>query len=176
MGARPPFLLTAENVYKGNFGAINYYSGPDRGNEELDDGVNLRLPSGSLLDWGNTDFDVNLVIWDCCYDASGQLFFDIFDTEGMLGDIPAVNGSYAPFFEVLPRKYRFRLLNASMSRFWKIGLADQLGRAVPVHFIANDGNLVVSPLQIPTLGPQGMGNASISSSTSHNSGRATEYT
>ncbi|EAS51320.1 putative multicopper oxidase [Aurantimonas manganoxydans SI85-9A1] len=151
------FFFTAENVYKGNFGAINYYSGPDRGNEEMDDGVNLRLPSGTLLDWGNTDFDVNLVIWDCCYDASGQLFFDIFDTEGMLGDIPAVNGSYAPFFEVLPRKYRFRLLNASMSRFWKIGLADQQGRAVPVHFIANDGNLVVSPLQIPTLGPQGMG-------------------
>ena len=41
------FFFTAENVYKGNIGAmINYYSGPDRGNEELTDGVNLRLPSG----------------------------------------------------------------------------------------------------------------------------------
>ncbi len=44
------FFFTAENVYKGNLGMVNYYSGPDRGNEALDDGVNLRLPSGSLLD------------------------------------------------------------------------------------------------------------------------------
>ena len=43
---------------------VNYYSGPDRGNEELVDGVNLRLPSGKLLDWGNIDFDVNLVMSD----------------------------------------------------------------------------------------------------------------
>ena len=36
------FFFTAENVYKGMFGAINYYSGRDRGHEELNDGVNLR--------------------------------------------------------------------------------------------------------------------------------------
>src|SRR5262245_4009120 len=41
------FFFTAEDVYKGNLGMINYYSGPDRGNETLVDGVNLRLPSGS---------------------------------------------------------------------------------------------------------------------------------
>ena len=44
------FFFTAENVYKGNLGMVNYYSGPDRGNEELIDGINLRLPSGRLLD------------------------------------------------------------------------------------------------------------------------------
>ena len=43
---------------------MNYCSGPDRGNETLNDGVNLRLPSGSLLDWGNIDFDVNLMMGD----------------------------------------------------------------------------------------------------------------
>ena len=43
---------------------VNYYSGPDRGNEALTDGVNLRLPSGKLLDCGNIDFDVNLIISD----------------------------------------------------------------------------------------------------------------
>ncbi len=30
------FFFTAENVYKGNFMAVNYYSGPDRGNEKTD--------------------------------------------------------------------------------------------------------------------------------------------
>src|SRR5262245_11987110 len=34
------FFFTAENVYKGNLMMINYYSGPDRGNEQLVDGVN----------------------------------------------------------------------------------------------------------------------------------------
>jgi FtsP/CotA-like multicopper oxidase with cupredoxin domain len=151
------FFFTAENVYKGNFGAVNMYSGPDRGNEALNDGVNLRLPSGSLLDWGNTDFDVNLMISDCACDASGQLFFDIFDVDGFVGDIPLVNGAYAPFMEVLPRKYRFRLLNASVSRFWKFAIADQNGNPVPFQLISTDGNLLPQPYTLSTLPPQGMG-------------------
>ena len=55
---------TAQNVYKGNAAMMNYYSSVDRGNEALNDGVNLRFPSGSSLDWGNRDYDVNLVIAD----------------------------------------------------------------------------------------------------------------
>ena len=52
----------------------------------------------------------------------GQLLFDIFDTDGFLGDILCVNGGYYPYFEVLPRRYRFRILNASMARFIKLAL------------------------------------------------------
>ena len=150
------FFFTAENVYKGNLGMVNYYSGPDRGNESLVDGVNLRLPSGSLLDWGNIDFDVNLVVSDAAFRQDGQLFFDIFTTDGFLGDVPLVNFAYAPSFEVLPRKYRFRILNASMSRFWKLALAGPTGTAVPFWFIANDGNLVVNPITLTTLDHQGI--------------------
>ena len=149
------FFFTAENVYKGNLMKINYYSGPDRGNEALNDGVNLRLPSGRLLDWGNVDFDVNLVLTDNAFDAAGQLFFDIFAIDGFLGDVPMVNLAYAPFFEVLPRKYRFRILPATISRFWKLTLADAGGRAVPFQFIANDGNLVVNPIPLTNLPQQG---------------------
>jgi FtsP/CotA-like multicopper oxidase with cupredoxin domain len=151
------FFFTAENVYKGNIGAmINYYSGPDRGNEELDDGVNLRLPSGKFLDSGNIDFDVNLIISDGATDQNGQYFFDIFTTDGFLGDLPLVNFAYAPFFEVLPRKYRFRILAAGMSRFWKLALANSSGQPVPFQFIANDGNLVVNPILLTTLDHQGV--------------------
>jgi FtsP/CotA-like multicopper oxidase with cupredoxin domain len=151
------FFFTAENVYKGNFGMVNYYSGGQRGNEVLDDGVNLRLPSGSLLDFGNLDFDVNLIVSDAAFDQTGQLFFDIFTTDGFLGDVPLVNMAYAPYFEVLPRKYRFRILNASMSRFLQLALADASGKAVPFQFIANDGNLVVSPITLTGLDQQGTG-------------------
>jgi FtsP/CotA-like multicopper oxidase with cupredoxin domain len=149
------FFFTAENVCKGNFAMVNYYSGPDRGNESLADGVNLRLPSGSLLDFGNIDFDVNLIVSDAAFNPNGQLFFDIFTTDGFLGDVPMVNLAYAPFMEVLPRKYRFRILNAAMSRFWKLALAGPTGAAVPFQFIANDGNLVVNPILLTTLDHQG---------------------
>src|SRR5262245_56853679 len=151
------FFFTAENVYKGAIGMINYYSGPDRGNEEINDGVNLRLPSGRLLDSGNLDFDVNLIVRDAAFDAGGQLFIDIFAVDGFLGDVPLVNSAYAPFLEVLPRKYRFRILNGSVSRWWKLALADASGRAVPFQFIANDGNLVVNPIRLTTLDQQGNG-------------------
>src|SRR5215831_7135526 len=149
------FFFTAENVYKGNFMAVNFYSGPDRGNEALGDGVNLKLPSGSLLDWGNVDFDVNLAIHDLATDADGQLFFDIFTTEGFIGDLLCVNMQFAPFLEVLPRKYRFRLLNACMSRFIKLALSWNW-TAVPFQFICNDGNLVVNPIDLLELDEQGI--------------------
>jgi FtsP/CotA-like multicopper oxidase with cupredoxin domain len=156
------FFFTAENVHKGMFAMCNYYSGPDRGRETLNDGINLQLPSGSMLPWGNTDFDVNLAISNPATDQSGQLFFDIFNTDGFLGDMLAVNGAYAPYMEVLPRRYRFRILNASMSRFIQLAIAVNQasrfapGTTVPFHFIANDGNFVVSPLKLMQLDQQGV--------------------
>src|SRR3954454_15491808 len=145
------FFFTAENVYKGNLGMITFFSGKDRGNETLNDGVNLRLPSGNALDWGNIDFDVNLIIRDAAWNTHGQLYFDIFNTDGFVGDVMLVNESYAPYFEVLPRKYRFRILSAGMSRWIRLQLADSNGKAVRdglVTFIANDGNLLVNPVPI----------------------------
>ena len=152
------FFFTAENVYKGMAGMVNYYSGPDRGNEKLDDGhgVNLKLPSGSLLDYGNIDFDVNLMVSDAATDQSGQLFFDIFNTDGFLGDVLMVNHTYGPVMEVLPRKYRFRILNSCMSRFIQLALVSPFGAPAPFQFIANDGNLVVNPITLFSLDQQGI--------------------
>jgi manganese oxidase len=150
------FFFTAENVYKGMLMMINYYSAKDRGNEALVDGTNLRLPSGKLLGWGNTDFDVNLIMSDGTLDQNGQTYFDIFTTDGMIGDLPLVNFAYAPFMEVLPRKYRFRILNACMSRFFQFAIAGPTGAAVPFWFICNDGNLVVNPITLSSLDQQGI--------------------
>ncbi|MBX2855211.1 MAG: multicopper oxidase domain-containing protein [Rhodobacteraceae bacterium] len=149
------FFFTAENVYKGMAGMLNYYSGPDRGNEQIRDGVNLRFPSGKLLDWGNIDFDINMLIADFATDPDGQYFFDIFDTDGFVGDQLHVNFAYKPYFEVLPRKYRLRLLNACMSRFLRLQLVDEGGDSVPFRYIANDGNLMVRALQSRFLDPMG---------------------
>src|SRR5262245_1227472 len=149
------FFFTAENVYKGNLGMVNYYSGRDRGHETITSGTNLRLPSGTRLAYGNLDFDINLVVSDGATDQDGQYFFDIFTTDGFLGDLPLVNFTYAPFFEVLPRKYRFRILNACMSRFVQLALSWN-GAPVPFKFIANDGNFVVNPIDLTELDEQGI--------------------
>ena len=146
------FSFTSQNVYKGNAAMFNMYSSVDRGNEELNDGVNLRLPSGTANSWGNLDYDVNLLIADKAFDAAGQLAFDIFNFDGFLGDLMTVNLIYKPYMEVERRKYRFRILNASVSRFFKICLSDNSN----FQWIANDGNLFPTPLTVNTLDEQGI--------------------
>jgi len=151
------FSYTAQNVYKGNAAMFNIYSALDRGNEEIDDTnhVNLRLPSGTRDDWGNLDYDVNLMLADKAWGPDGQLAFDIFNFDGFLGDVMTVNLAYKPFFQVERRKYRFRILNASVARFFKIALADASGRAQPFVQIGNDGNLLPNP--VPLMATDQMG-------------------
>ena len=135
------FGYTAQNAYKGMAAFFNLYSAVDRGNEEMNDGVNLQLPSGTAKSWANLDYDVNLMIADKAWDKNGQLYFDIFNFQGFLGDVITVNEAYKPYMEVEARKYRFRILNASTSRFYKFALSD----STPMIQIANDGNLLPHP-------------------------------
>ncbi|NJD68409.1 MAG: copper oxidase, partial [candidate division NC10 bacterium] len=150
------FSFTAQNVYKGNAGMANLYSALDRGNEAINDGVNLRLPSGTDKPWGNLDYDVNLLLADKAWDADGQLQFDIFEFDGFIGDVMTVNLVYRPFFEVERRKYRFRILNGAVSRFFKVALADAAGQAAPMIQIANDGNLLPHPVTLTELDELGI--------------------
>jgi len=146
------FSFTSQNVYKGMAGMFNIYSALDRGNEAINDGVNLRLPSGTAKPFGNLEYDVNLVLADKAWDADGQLAMDIFDFDGFLGDQMTVNLVWKPFFNVERRKYRFRILNGAVSRFFKIALSD----GSPMIFIANDGNLVPNPVVLTELDEQGI--------------------
>lgn len=150
--------FTAQNVYKGNAVMMNYYSALDRGNEALQDGVNLRFPSGSAMPWGNRDYDVNLVVADKAWDANGQLWFNPFNTDGFLADQILVNWQYKPRLKVRARSYRFRLLNGSVSRYFKFAVVREIAGTsgefkgpsgsnlsyarVPFHMIANDGNIM----------------------------------
>jgi FtsP/CotA-like multicopper oxidase with cupredoxin domain len=150
------FSFTSQNVYKGNAGMFNIYSGLDRGAEDIDDGVNLRLPSGRAAAtgkaWGNLDYDVNLMLADKAWDNNGQLAFDKFNFDGFLGDVMTVNLVFKPFMEVERRKYRFRILNGAVSRFFKIALSD----GSPMIQIANDGNLLPNPVTLTELDEQGI--------------------
>ncbi|MBI5507861.1 MAG: thrombospondin type 3 repeat-containing protein [Deltaproteobacteria bacterium] len=149
---------TAENVYKGNATMMNYYSALDRGNEAVDDGVNLRLPSGTALSWGNRDYDVNLLVGDKAWGQDGQLWYFLSDFDGFIGDRLLANWQYKPYMDVRARRYRFRILNGGVSRYLSVALVEEVQGAggqmpgpagsgvsynrVPFYLVANDGNLM----------------------------------
>jgi spore coat protein A len=69
------------------------------------------------------------------------------------GDTVLVNGTVWPFLEVEPRKYRFRILNGSNARFYRMTLQESsplgqpLGRTGPVfQQIGSDGGLLPAPV------------------------------
>jgi spore coat protein A len=74
------------------------------------------------------------------------------------GDTVLVNGKVWPFFEVEPRKYRFRILNSSNARFYRMTLNESdshgnpNGRPGPAFFqIGTDGGLLPTPVQLTQL-------------------------
>jgi FtsP/CotA-like multicopper oxidase with cupredoxin domain len=155
--------FTAQNVYKGNAAMMNYYSAVDRGNETVTGAEcnytnaaspNLCLPSGNALPWGNRDYDVNLLVADKAWDANGQLNFNILNTDGFLGDQTLVNWTWNPYLNVRARRYRFRILNGSVSRYYKIAVVTAAGVRVPFHMVANDGNLMEHTVAFPNAQSQ----------------------
>ncbi|HIF23638.1 MAG TPA: hypothetical protein EYQ27_17450 [Gemmatimonadetes bacterium] len=111
--------FTAQNTYKGLVGQWWLYDEADSGDEDDPNHKALRLPSG--------EYDVPMVFADKTFDNTPdhQLFMDIFNFDGFLGEQLTVNGAVQPFFEVAARKYRFRLLNVGPSRFYKFALFNE---------------------------------------------------
>ena len=54
-----------------------------------------------------------------------------------------VNGAPFPFLEVEPRKYRFRFLNGSNSRFYNL----QIAGGPPFHHIGSEGGMFDRPVR-----------------------------
>ena len=132
--------FTAQSTYKGLVGMYILYDDVDSGNEWDWDPDALRLPSGR--------FDVPMLFADKSFDDSPdhQLFMNIFNFDGFLGNHVTVNGAVKPFMRVRRRKYRFRMLNAGPSRFYNFKLYNATtGEEVPMTMIANDGNLLPHP-------------------------------
>lgn len=136
---RPDF--TAPNVYKGLLGFYLLFDreGHDTGDETDRRPTAFRLPSG--------EFDVPLLFADKVFDADGQLFFDSFNLDGILGDKFTVNGKIQPFMRVARRKYRLRLLNGGPARFYEFFLSN----GQPFVLITNDGNFLPRPLTVQSV-------------------------
>jgi len=84
-----------------------------------------------------------MVFADKVFDPrTGQLFFDLFNLDGILGDKDTVNGVIQPYLEVKRRKYRFRFLVGGPSRVYEFFLSN----GQYFFQLSSDGNLLPRPL------------------------------
>jgi spore coat protein A, manganese oxidase len=148
--------VTRTNVYSGLAG---FYLVRDRFDTGRLDNP-LGLPAGK--------FEVELLIQDRQFDTNGQLLFPDSTANPSLvdgppgsplvhpfwipeffGDAMVVNGRTWPRLQVEPRRYRFRILNASNARFLRMGLAEADTSALgpPMWQIGTDGGLMDRPMK-----------------------------
>ena len=121
--------FTSQNVYKGLASFYTLFS-KDINLDTDDETTGLRLPSGQ--------YDIPLLFTDKVLDQTGQMFFDSFNIEGILGDQQTVNFKIKPYLTVDRRKYRFRFLDGGPSRFIELSLSN----GAKLTRIANCGNLL----------------------------------
>lgn len=117
---------TAQSVYSGLAGQYHIHDEVER---------NL-LPQGK--------FDVPLTISDAMFARNGALGYNDNTHSGLWGDVILVNGAPWPVMRVQRRIYRFRILNASISRSYRF----QLGAGDPVTMVGTDGGLMPAAQQI----------------------------
>jgi spore coat protein A, manganese oxidase len=119
----------------------------------------LNLPSGQ--------YEIPLMIQDRSFNPDGSLQYPAAMNgthpawmQEFFGNVICVNGKAAPYLEVEPRKYRFRIVNASNSRFYHLSLmpvgADgkptgKVTDAPPFIQIGSDGGLLPAPLHLHYL-------------------------
>ncbi|MFD3443092.1 multicopper oxidase family protein [Microbacteriaceae bacterium 4G12] len=111
---------TAQNAYSGLAGQYHIHDA-----EEV-----ALLPQG--------EFDVPLTVSDAMFSRNGELSYDDKTQSGLWGDVILVNGKPWPFMKVKRRIYRFRVLNASISRSYRFSLSN----GAPVTVVATDGGLM----------------------------------
>jgi FtsP/CotA-like multicopper oxidase with cupredoxin domain len=123
-----PDMITAPQVYKGMAGFFLV---------EDDDEAALGLPSG--------EFDVPLLLQDRKVFGDGSFTYALQPGElgpGYLGDAVLVNGVPDARIKVASAAYRFRFLNGSNARIFRLAFDDR--RAF--HVIAGDGGLLEAPI------------------------------
>jgi FtsP/CotA-like multicopper oxidase with cupredoxin domain len=138
VGRKTNVCQTAENAYLGQAGAYLI-------NDPAEDA--LGLPSG----YGQ--FDIPLVLTSKFYNSDGTLQSSVGEDESLWGDVIHVNGQPWPFLNVQPRKYRFRILDASLSRTFALYFvrASNLNAKLPFKVVASDSGLLERPVQVSEI-------------------------
>lgn len=134
-------MFTGAQVYRG---LVDFYLIHDAIEDELP------LPKG--------DKDIPLMITDHIFNEDGSFFYPSRDPtlheerledgyhEGVQGDTILVNGAPFPFLEVSNTRYRFRFLNASNRRIYKLALDPSPPEGVAFIQIGSDVGLLSAPV------------------------------
>ena len=145
---------------------LNVYAGLAGFYLITDDNEDRLLRQGSLPD---QRYEVPLLIQDRSFNRDGSLFYGPANgNEGdertvvrdpvtgraitsiepeFFGDMNLVNGKVWPVLAVEPRRYRFRLLNGSNARFYRLSLDS----GQPFHQIGTEGGFLEVPVIVPAL-------------------------
>jgi blue copper oxidase len=126
-----PHGLTAGQAYRGLFGLI-----------EVTDPDEARLRAALDLVPGTSE--IPLVLQDR-RSGVGYAASDTDRMHGFLGDTVFVNGTACPYLDVGTRIYRFRVLNASNARTYRLGWRTASGNPMAFTLIGNDGGLLAAP-------------------------------
>ena len=116
--------ITANNAYMGLAAQYILHSDAE---------LALPIPHGQ--------YDVPMILKDAMFQENGDLVIDDNNENGIYGDVILVNGVPWPRMEVEPRKYRFRVVNASVSRSYDLSL----DTGEPLTVIGTDGGLMPAP-------------------------------
>ena len=119
-----------------HYTAQNAYSGLAAQYHLHDEAERALLPQG--------DYDVAITLSDIAFQANGSQLYDDRSQSGLWGDVILVNGVPWPVMKVKAKIYRFRFLNASISRSYR----PTTSPAVPMHMVATDGGLAPKSQQI----------------------------
>lgn len=128
--------ITRLNMYAGLFGLYIV-------RDEVEDSLNL--PKGR--------YEIPLVLSDRSFRADAQLYYPVSgDPEKpwiseFFGSAILANGALFPFVDVEPRKYRFRLVNASNSAFLYLTLSNHQAFCQ----IGSDQGLFATPVELNRL-------------------------
>jgi spore coat protein A len=103
-------------------------------------------------------FEVPLVLQDRTFHPDGSLHYPTLGVgerhprwvPEFFGDTPVVNGKAYPYLDVEPRRYRFRVVNASNARFYDVSFDDGSGR-LPFWLVAGDQGLVGKPTRMSMM-------------------------
>ncbi len=112
----------------------------------VEDDDELALQKALDLQFGVTD--IPLILQDKQFSASGQPIYapQAMDQQmGFLGDVPLVNLTPSPYFNAQTRLYRFRVLNGSNARTFRLAFAKG-NQLVPYTIIGTDGGLLGRPV------------------------------
>jgi len=116
--------ITANNAYMGLAAQYILHSDAE---------LALPIPHGH--------YDLPMILKDAMFQENGDLVIDDNNENGIYGDVILVNGVPWPRMDVEPRKYRFRVLNASVSRSYDLSL----DTGEPLTVIGTDGGLMPAP-------------------------------